>query len=109
MSESPFYRIYREDGTLAFRIYRENGLPHREDGPAWVEFFPDEKKNCELYYRRGFVHREDGPASIEYNNKGEVEFVDFYLAGVRIDFWDFYDKVPEENQKNLLKDWLPYV
>jgi len=38
--------------------YNQNGLLHREDGPA-VEWIDGTKE----WYRNGLLHREDGPAS----------------------------------------------
>jgi len=51
--------IINENGT---RYWYQNGLRHREDGPA-IEYTNGERR----WYLNGFLHREDGPA-IEYTN-----------------------------------------
>lgn len=42
------------------KIWRLNGILHREDGPA-IEYVSGTK----IWYKQGYKHREDGPA-IEY-------------------------------------------
>jgi hypothetical protein len=60
------------------------------------------------YFRNGKKHKEDGPAEIGWCEAGSVEYIVFWSEDGEVDFWDFYDKVSEENQKALLKNWLPY-
>lgn len=43
--------------------YFQNGLRHREDGPAIIH------DDYEFYYQNGKLHRENGPAIIYKNNK----------------------------------------
>ena len=39
------------------RYYDENGLPHREAGPAVIG-----TRGAEVWFHHGKLHREDGPA-----------------------------------------------
>ena len=70
-------------GNIEYR--KENGLYHREDGPAYER--PD---GYRVWYINGMYHREDGPA---------IEFYDgdfrYYLNHTR------YSK--EEYEKEILK------
>jgi len=55
---------------------------HREDGPAWIEYYYGTNKIfSEEYYINGKMHRENGPACIFYDNNGNTEFEDYYLDG----------------------------
>jgi hypothetical protein len=49
-------------GTVV-EIRNEDGTLHSETGPAFVEKFEDGKEN-HFYYNNGLLHREDGPAMI---------------------------------------------
>ena len=48
--------VTRPDGT---KVWYQDGLEHREDGPA-VEY----ADGTEAWYKHGKRHREDGPAYI---------------------------------------------
>ena len=54
-------------------LYEYDEEPHREDGPARIEF--DENNgdiNYEQYYKDGAPFRKDGPAIIKYHSNGNV-------------------------------------
>jgi len=62
------------NGIFYYRIYFQNGLCHRKNGPAIIE------KNKQSWYLNGLKHREDGPAIyFKYENVGF-----WYYHGERI-------------------------
>jgi hypothetical protein len=97
------------NGSVCCIQHTKNGVPHRIDGPSEIRYRRDGTLDTETYHREGHLHRLDGPAWIWYNDIDEsIRTVRFWLEGEELCFWDFYDKVSEENQKALLKNWLPY-
>jgi hypothetical protein len=63
---------------------KDNKL-HREDGPAYIEYYENENGNIwrEVYYINGNIHREDGPACIYYyeNENGNIWREVYYING----------------------------
>jgi|15BtaG_2_1085339.scaffolds.fasta_scaffold11627_4 hypothetical protein len=55
-----------------FRTGNAQGMLHKEDGPAYIEFFADGSIRIESWYEEGHRHNITGPASMYYNCKGEV-------------------------------------
>ena len=55
--------------------YREewfvNGMHHREDGPAYIEWHDNGQKTYELWIVNGDYHRLDGPAEQTWYTNGE--------------------------------------
>lgn len=66
-------RIIQRNGTERWYSV-DNGIPHREDGPAVI--YPNK---YEARYLNGKYHREDGPARIWYDEREE-----WWLDGKRI-------------------------
>ena len=58
-----------------------DGKKHREDGPAWIVYYPNGQVQTEQWWLDGQGHREDGPAWIEYSKEGQVEIDTWYLDG----------------------------
>jgi antitoxin component YwqK of YwqJK toxin-antitoxin module len=103
-------KAYHSNGGVSLeRYFNEDGLYHRLDGPAFIEYYEDGGVHTESWSRNDKGHREDGPAWISYEEDGSIDRIMFYLKDREIGFWDFYDKVSSEIQKTLLRDWLPYV
>jgi antitoxin component YwqK of YwqJK toxin-antitoxin module len=102
---------YRKDGSVYRTHHTKNGLLHREDGPAYIEYHENGKVYGETYYKDGVYGREDGPAWILYDEDGStLMMISFALKKEELlPFWDFYDRSSEENQKTLLRVWLPYL
>jgi antitoxin component YwqK of YwqJK toxin-antitoxin module len=104
--DGPAVSEYSMSGVLDEETYYKKGEKHRLDGPAWILYKDGGSVSRETYFREGMCHREDGPARIFYN-KDSPFYVEFWLDDKEMDFWEFYDKVSEESQKVLLKNWLP--
>lgn len=62
------------DNTLYFD---ENGLLHREDGPARKVSY-ETKHGFEYWYKNGLLHREDGPAFVS-----EESITEWFVDGKR--------------------------
>ena len=54
---APAVTIYGYDGTILCQQWCEAGKLHREDGPAWIEYYPGQDCYKEMWYRRGKLHR----------------------------------------------------
>lgn len=67
-------------------VFKLNGRVHKEDGPAWIDYFEDGSISEEAYYIDGKMHREDGPAHIEYHRGGSVKYLFYYINGIRVDW-----------------------
>lgn len=92
--------LVREDKSVVTGYY-QNGLLHREDGPAFIIQAANGEMITEEYYKLGVMHRIDGPAMIrknrtEYRQEGELHRVDgpaltvmgideYYIQGVQTD------------------------
>jgi hypothetical protein len=82
-------RVTTEDSTVS-EEYRQYGVLHRTNGPAWLSYHKKEvkfaHKNIEEYYNRGKLHNERGPAVIKetVHTNGTVMYeYHWYLNGVK--------------------------
>lgn len=93
---------YDENSNICYEYYLdEEGLLHREDGPAWIEYDPAGDLYLEMYLINGDCHREDGPAVIYYYEEGNN--YNYFLNGIKyeepwqtenwIDFAKYYKKI----------------
>ncbi len=88
---------------------------HREDGPAYIHYYPNGSIQLEYFCFNGIFHREDGPAKISYYADGSIEWEIFYLNGKLLSenkggFWRLWDKINKDERKNptLLKYLAKY-
>ena len=58
----PFFDPFDMTKTIPREERREDGVLHREDGPALVW------KGLQAWYLNGVLHREDGPAIMDPEN-----------------------------------------
>lgn len=58
---------------------------HREDGPAYIEYYYDGTLFCEFYYYNNQLHRLEGPAKIYYNPDGSIASISYYEFGKHIE------------------------
>jgi antitoxin component YwqK of YwqJK toxin-antitoxin module len=111
--DGPAYIRYYENGNIEFETWYRGGNHHRLDGPALMEYYEDGSLKEESWYKHDKPHREDGPSWVQYNRNDTGNKIKramwFRLEGVLLGFWDFYDQSSPENQKTLLRVWLPYV
>lgn len=101
--------------------YLNDGIYHREDGPALIHYYNNEtlfpndnqfdichSQNNHVYYESWFInghhHRENGPAFICYNYDGQVSFKEYWINDHKITdfveklFGDIPDKLSKEQQ-----------
>lgn len=83
--EGQFKTEYYEDGQLKKEEWYKNGVLHRENGPAVVNYWLGKKKYLEEWYKGGQLHREDGPALVEYNEEGQKITEEYYLNGEKVE------------------------
>ena len=72
--------LHREDGPAyegctGFKEWYINGKRHKEDGPSSV--YPD---GAQHWFKNGFRHRVDGPAIVNPNGRGHWYINDFYVT-----------------------------
>lgn len=82
-------QTYGMDGNLFEERYR---IPpkfcfHREDGPAFISYYPGNILNDALYYNNGKRHRIDGPACTKYFMSGNIIEEQYWVNDQRIDSW----------------------
>lgn len=75
-------KMYDTNQNIKEEKWFKNGLPYREDGPAWIGYYSDGKTvKYEAWYTKfgegepvyhGLFHRNDGPAWIYYNPDGKT-------------------------------------
>lgn len=62
--------------------YRDDeNVYHRKDGPAFIQYYWNDKIKTEKYYANGKIHREDGPAEINYYENGKIKGIKYYENG----------------------------
>lgn len=59
--------------------YDVNGLLHREDGPARIDYYRNGTPFKEEYRINGLLHRLDGPAVIHYRENGCIWDEHYYI------------------------------
>lgn len=66
-----------------FIEYSINGLSHREDAPAYTEFFGKSKKiKLKIYYNKGVIHNDNGPSIVTYFKSGKIKKQYYYKNGL---------------------------
>ena len=61
-------------------IHRDkNGLYHKEDGPAYIDYKEDDSIRTIQYYRHNTLHRADGPALTHYFVGTGLKYQGYYL------------------------------
>ena len=83
--------LHREDGPAFIQYYTFGPVeteqffrfdePHRISGPALIEYYPDGSIEYEAFYLNGEYHRTDGPSEISYHEDGEVHSEWFHIKG----------------------------
>lgn len=85
-AEGPSLIYYDEDGYIERAIWHNNlGDKHRENGPAYIEYYGCEDNNKIIYeewWENGLLNRYNGAAVIEYNTKGDIVEWEHYLEGI---------------------------
>ena len=105
-----YEEVKYSDGSFRRAWVNGSGGLHREDGPAYIHYFPDGSIKEEWFYLCNVQHRELGPAVIWYNLDGSIVFETFILNGEHlgnnnIGFWVLWDGLTDEqrHKPELLK------
>lgn len=61
--------------------WRQDGLLHREDGPALIVTGFMGKVDAHEWYRHGALHRDGGPARITYWPSGDIQTTEWHEGG----------------------------
>ena len=62
-------------------IYYLDGKRHKEDGPAYQNWYKNGQKKSKYHYLNGKDHREDGPAYQYWFENGKKRQEKYYLDG----------------------------
>jgi len=89
---------------------------HREDGPAYINYYDDASIFYEQFFKNGHYHRLDGPAATRYFPDGSIEYERFWIDGEFIGtgeqgFWKLWDRLNKEERSNvtLIKTMMKYI
>lgn len=88
------------NGQKHYEFYSLGQLPHREDGPVYVEWYPTGQKRFETWSLNGKLHREDGPAFHKCAENGDDLYKHFYLNGVHYSHQQWIEKLKEMGSLN---------
>ena len=83
-------KVVDRDGT---EFWYENGLLHREDGPAVIY-----SNGHKFWYKNGKLHREDGPAIVAWNGSKQWWMNGGYFF-TKEEWWDAL--TPDQKEKAL--------
>ncbi len=72
--------IMTYQGAKKLEIHLENNILHRVAAPARIQF-KNNRIVSEAYFQNGLRHREDGPALIEYSITGTIKNQEYWLNG----------------------------
>ena len=67
----------------------KSAIFHREDGPAYINYFLTGEIESEQYYQNNVYHRIDGPAFIGYDRDGTILRERYYLLNYLVSKEDF--------------------
>lgn len=84
-NEKPFFSIvYHDNGRIATERWTDSKSElHKEDGPAFIQYFENGNKLREVWDNHGYAHREDGPAVTEYHPDGTVRKLEWFIKNLR--------------------------
>lgn len=74
----PAYLEYKND-VICYKVYYQNGVTHRLDGPASISCDKEDNIFSEEYVIEGKLHREDGPAFLYYDKANGVYSEEYYM------------------------------
>jgi hypothetical protein len=80
--DGPASICYNEDGSLKWESFYFHSRMHRELGPANILYYPDGSIEVAQYWLFGSLHRGDGPAVIYYHPGGSIRDEEFSVHGV---------------------------
>ena len=99
------YREWKDNAGYVHKECRnELHFLHREDGPAYIQYWPGDTVHLESFLINGVYHRYSGPAYICYNLDGSIEWEHFYVDGELLGddkkgFWALWERLDEEGRR----------
>jgi len=78
------FKVYTKEKGIVETEYINDIIKltwHREDGPAYIDYFNNGTIEHEGYYVKDTKHRLDGPAIIGYNANGDIKYEEYYIEG----------------------------
>lgn len=92
--EGPAHVTYHQ-GTLKprYEVWYNDGVLHRENGPAEIWYYRSGRIEFEQWYRIGVLHRFEDPSKIYYYQDGKVWFKE----------WNLYGEIHRENGPAFVK------
>jgi hypothetical protein len=100
--DGPAYIEYAKDGSIYIESYWKNGFCLREDGPAYILYHSSGNPRIIEYRNQFGLHKEDGPAKISYDDNGEVEYSSYWLYGNKMSREEWYSKLSDKQKVKLL-------
>lgn len=80
--DGPAFVSYFPDGKINTKIYCKNGYVHRKGDPAEISFFLDEAIKRMVYYYKGRIHNKKDWAEKECTNDGDIITLSYYQYGL---------------------------
>ena len=81
LGDYTYSRKVTDEGIIREELYRYKGMRHRVDGPAYVEYYKNERPKVVTYWNNGKIHNENGPSSVEYYKSGNIRYVAYLVNG----------------------------
>lgn len=71
------------DGSKSIETWNDgDGNYHREDGPAYIQYYSNGKVMKEKWYTHGVLHSDTTPSIKMYHTNGELNGIIWYTHGV---------------------------
>lgn len=92
-------------GFLIKRWTNNEGLLHREDGPAEITYYENGSIMSKNFYFNGNLHNPLGPCSVHYYADGSRLAEAFYFEGYYLGqdnggFWRFWERLTDEQRRH---------
>ncbi len=73
--------FFFKNGCVDYFMYKKNGLLHKTNGPALVQYCENKNIRSIMWYTNNIIHRDDGPAEIQYYVNGNLSTVKWINNG----------------------------
>ena len=111
-------KLHRNDGPaeidcfdnnkIRLKKYWFNGKLHREGSPAFITYYWNGSVEFEFYYFNDILHRINGPSIIFYNNDGFIERKEYHIYGIEFDLLKLPFDLPIDTEEKRLYINLKY-
>lgn len=76
--------VYFTDNRIMEENWYLNGLLHRDNGAAVIKYRKNDILKSKVYLKHGVTHNVEGPAVIRYKKDGSFESFEFYVNGINV-------------------------